>query len=308
MAGLAEIGRVACFACVIAGLSLVAPPAAGAAFPGSNGPIAFWTIHGKLKLKRPGETGSTTVARFPRNFASTRPGFSPNGRRLVFSIYARRRGGVWIVRADGRGRPRRIARSGIDPSFSPDGKRILFANRGRICTMKRDGTGRRCLTKPRRPAVSDSQPVYFPDGSRIVFNRGGAYEHIMIMRADGRRVRALTPRGSATTDPDVSPDGRWIAYSHYGTGRGIYLIRPDGTGRHRVLRGRCERRRAIDGAPSFSPNGRRLAFTRDLERRCGRDRPYISRLLTMRLDGRRIRTVRKSRTLAPSWGAAPRRR
>jgi Tol biopolymer transport system component len=70
---------------------------------------------------------------------------------------------------------------------------------------------------------------------------------------DGTDYRVLVSGGG----PAWSSSGRWIAYAHEGE---IWRIRPDGTGATRVLR-------FPGGAadPSWSPAGRRLAFTVELD-------------------------------------------
>jgi Tol biopolymer transport system component len=62
-------------------------------------------------------------------------------------------------------------------------------------------------------------------------------------------------------EPDFSPDGRWITYrsdaSRYGR-INIWAIRANGNGRHRLTLGHGE---LEPGSPTFSANGRWVAFT-----------------------------------------------
>jgi Tol biopolymer transport system component len=86
--------------------------------------------------------------------------FSPDGRRILVTVFSRSRPGSWIevLRRDGRGR-RRLTSNGRDvaAAWSPDGRRILFtrisrrgfSENGDIYVMKSDGSGVRGLTSGR---------------------------------------------------------------------------------------------------------------------------------------------------------------
>ena len=105
-----------------------------------------------------------------------------------------------------------------------------------------------------------------PDGRRIVFNRNRAGTrslHIGDLRDEGvENVRELVPANfmEQAFTPRWSPDGTHVAYSvwKHGGYRDIrYVDVRDGTWRD------LTNNRAVDGAPSFSADGRLLYFHSD---------------------------------------------
>jgi Tol biopolymer transport system component len=147
---------------------------------------------------------------------------------------------------------------------------------GAIFTVAPDGSGDRQVTSP--PAgLNDEFPDYAADGSLIAFGRCGDFCGVFTVRPDGSHVRPLTrtcPAGEeppACSDnwyPAVSPDVRQVAFVH-AFGRivddqidhvGIYRVSIGGGRMHRVTL--PPTRAAEDNEPQWSPDGRRLIFTR----------------------------------------------
>jgi Tol biopolymer transport system component len=111
-----------------------------------------------------------------------------------------------------------------------------------------------------------------------------------------RRCRRLEDWWDA--EPSSSPSGRRIVYVHYddcgrGLRWGIYVIRADGS--HRRLLIRVRRGDLWLQAPVFSPNGRRIAFTRtffyDLDGDGIRDKTDAVYTASARPQGRPRRTL-----------------
>jgi Tol biopolymer transport system component len=169
-------------------------------------------------------------------------------------------GNICVMRADGTGRRQLTHDKFIDtyPTWSPDGQEIAFTGllrRAAIYVMNSDGSRRRRLTAP---GADEALAAWSTDAQTIAFddNSTGTIE---LLRVDGRRRRALTPRPASL--PAWSPDGKRIAFvSSDGrrlalTTGDIYVINADGSGRRRLTQ--------HGSFPAWSPDGTRIAFSRN---------------------------------------------
>ena len=109
-----------------------------------------------------------------------------------------------------------------------------------IYIMKADGTNQRHLAEGWDLSWS-------PDGRRIALINEG----IDVMNVDGTGLRSLVAHAECCGF-DWSPDGRRIAFVER---RGIRVANTDGTRSDRLTSG-------FDSSPRWSPNGRKLLFTR----------------------------------------------
>jgi Tol biopolymer transport system component len=174
------------------------------------------------------------------------------------------------------GDPQKACEPGIDASLE-----IAFARyegtKGNLAPdiflMNADGSGKLRLTSG---PDADNSPAFSPDGERIAFSREAAEgidtggSQIRAIGVDGCGMETLTRgrRGVLDRDPAWSPDGERIAFTRtrvrfkpeeeaFSTlSQGVYVMDADGTGVTRLT----ERR---DGYPVWSPDGERIAFTRD---------------------------------------------
>jgi dipeptidyl aminopeptidase/acylaminoacyl peptidase len=169
-----------------------------------------------------------------------------------------------------------------------------------IWTVSDDGSGIQRVTGPSSVDRSfDDQPSWSPDGRSLLYRRDlfarAGRRSLWITRADGaekRQVGSEVPndRFASYDVPEWSPDGRWIAFSGRPTGAtpwnrpsaAIWMMSADGGEVRQLTDGY-----AVDTVQAFSPDGRRLAFTRSQSVDGRMDRA----LLTMDLDGRNAAPV-----------------
>ncbi len=275
-------------------------------------------IEGKVASLEAAVAGLTGQTRLTDNSADDYvPSYSPDGRHIAFTSYRDGNGEIYVMNADGSGQTRLTDNSATDggPSWSPDGRRIAFhSNRDgnwEIYVMNADGSGQARLTDN---SAIDYVPSYSPDGRRIAFhsNRDDPDRNdddfifgIYVMNADGSGQTRLTDNSAIDGAPSWSPDGRRIAFhsdrddpdrSDDYRIAGIYVMNADGSGQTRLTDNS-----ATDASPSWSPDGRRIAFT---SYRDGNGEIYV-----MNADGSgQTRLTHISATdAAPSWSPDGRR-
>ena len=183
-------------------------------------------------------------------------------------------------------------------AWSPDGRRFVLSREAgflvkgvpaaHLFVIDSDGSGEKRITDGN---FMDTAPDWSPDGSRIVFSRRNldspdtGYDtqdvFVALIDPDGQKMTPLTRGGERDDNPTWSLDGTRIAYNSDGN---IWIMRSDGTQRRMVT----DDTHHAQGRATWSPDGNHLAFVRleFLENRRGR-----SRLVTLSLDGTRIRTA-----------------
>lgn len=310
LCGMRQGARIAAITTVVLSSALVAVPAQ-AAFPGRNGRIVYSSAAGDIYTMRPDGSGVRRLTNVASTDRATQGSWSPDSRHIVYALLrttatlATQQ--VWVMNSDGSNKHRLFADpffTDWGPKYSPDGSQIVL-NRCRpdfsACAIYRVDSAGRHLTglTAFRTEIDDFWPRYSPDGRQIAFSsfsRGGVQGAVYVMRADGSRIRRLTPAWLGAFTPDWSPDGRRLVFQDHccaGSGESIWRINADGTGLHRLTRSGANH----SFTAIWSPAGDKIAFdlwTPDLS--------SVS-LWEMRPDGSGAHQVRADAT--PSgWGSA----
>jgi Tol biopolymer transport system component len=181
----------------------------------------------------------------------------------------------------------------LDPALSPDGSRIVYRRNPRagsdaadLWLMAVDGSGKRNLTNA--ADASNWAPAWTPDG-RIAFTsqRGGnGTLDLWTMAANGSDPRRVTEGWCEYAQP--SPDGsRFVCAAAVG-GRYDLVIVDARTGARTALTTTPQ----TEFGPSWSPDGRWIAFARDLGERWA--------LLRIRPDGSAEQEV-ATEGVFPTW-------
>ncbi|MCP4230456.1 MAG: hypothetical protein GY771_09970 [bacterium] len=226
-----------------------------------------------------------------------RPSFSPDGETILFHS---NKGGICVMLSNcGDKRPipgYHDIDNGItcNPTYSPDGEKIAFStaldiadNRGDIYIMDKDGYNLNRLTSftlDYEPlytrldipvVIPKKRPMFSPDGSKIIFVHteiDNSYSWIYTVNVDGTGLKRVSDEGAFDIDPAISPDGKKIVYTSHRSsktcgyaplGNGfkcsdgdVYIMNTDGSDKERLTDGESNYR-----YPSFSPDGKTMAYT-----------------------------------------------
>ena len=217
--------------------------------------------------------------------------------RIVFASDRQEADDLWRIAPDGADFSRITTHTSppwyFEPSWSPDGQWIVFeasqpgdsedGRMGQIWKVRADGTD---LTQLTDGSYDDRQPNWSPAGDRILFQRrtpgpstarlsspksgsgqGSDDWNLYTITPTGSSIRPVTTAPSSDTDASWSPDGRWIVYSSDYGGLpvpNIFIVPAEACpepGRRSCTPIRVTRDDAYeDSAPSWSPDGRWIAF------------------------------------------------
>ena len=221
-----------------------------------------------------------------------RASWDRHGRSLVYPLTLYRGDSINVIELGNRSiRPlTRSPWNDSEPSWSPDGSSIAFTRdlvapgEKEIFRMDADGTDVKRLT---HHALEDSSPSWSPSGKQIVFFHDTNQSWVATMDAkDGHHLnRIFRGRTSAW-----SPDGKTIAVG--GNDR-LILVTPAGE----VVRELAVRVGTVAAWPTWSPDGKRIAFTRLVG--CGDD-CVLPSIEIVSVDGGEPADF-ENRAFMPSW-------
>ena len=240
------------------------------------------------------------------------PDWSPDGRRLLFSMMSPGNDLELYRRDPAGGRVRQLTDNAVEDAHaaaSPDGLRLAFVRSGAgnagvsVYLMRADGTGVRRFTTPIR--AYDRYPSFSPDGAQIAFERVGAG---MFVGAVAGGAPRLVAQGS---DPAWSPHGdklAYVAWARLGAQGGLALVGPNGR-RPRLLVGTRRAARAVGAtdaqivSPAWSPDGQQIAFVVQYNPpRYGAAEPELTAVLLVHRSGTGLRVVsREDGTYSIAW-------
>jgi TolB protein len=188
------------------------------------------------------------------------PAFSPEGRSIAYTSYARGSPEIIIMDLETEA-VERIALGGISitPTWIPGGGKLAaslsMTGDEEIYLLTEQGKIDKRLTNSWGIDVS---PSFSPDGRQMAFvSKRSGTPQIYIKDLENGEIRRLTFEGSYNTEPDWSPEGDVIAYSAMKGGRAdICVIGADGEGRQQLTSDA-----GSNESPSWSPDGSLLVFS-----------------------------------------------
>jgi TolB protein len=193
------------------------------------------------------------------------PAWSPNGAQIAYTSFMRNNPDLYVAGAGG-GRPTKIAGyrgMNTGAAWSPDGSKLAL-------TLSKDGNPEIYIVRASDGGILkritthsaiDTSPAWSPDGSKLAFvsDRNGGPQ-IFVVSANGGAATQVSFNGNYNTTPTWSPrKGKEIlAYTTRDGGR-YDIVTLDLQTKQMV---RITQGEGNNEEPSFSPDGRAIAFAR----------------------------------------------
>ncbi len=242
------------------------------------------------------------------------PKLAPDGRRLVFTSFSNGVPRVAVLDLDS-GRTQIMQSTpgtmSFAPNWSPDGRWIAYSQEegGATNLWLMDAASGAARPLTRGPSI-DTSPDFSPDGRRIVFesDRSGQTQLYVLSLDEGGaaglpEARRISFGAGSYGTPAWSPRGDLIAFTRSdeaaaaegappASGLRIGVMRPDGNGERLLTAAH------LDEGPSWSPNGRVIAFARRAV-----DGTESGALHSIDVTGRNLRRIQVSGAVSdPDWG------
>jgi Tol biopolymer transport system component len=281
-------------ACAFAAAMLPIAPAE-AAFPGSNGVIAFSSLRDgnrniyvhDLTIPNPGPNEFQLTTSVGDDFT---PALDPAGTHIVFMSQRKDppttgtgKARIWTLNLNHSGSTWSSSNetdvsgtspstpAATQPSWSRDGTQIVYVSAGsphsQIFVMNADGTNKHAvLTAP--DGCDDTLPAWSPVADRIAYtSQCGTHAQIFVVpvNATGTQVGPavnLSNNAFSDTKPDWSPDGSKLAFASDATGSSqIYsMSSSDGSSRTQLTTDLND-----NGQPAWSPDGAQIVYASHLD-------------------------------------------
>jgi WD40 repeat protein len=309
---------------------LCTPTAANAAFPGSNGKLAF-VRDGQIWTMDAGGTGQTQLT--TGLTTATEPEWSPDGTRILYTRGTScgtncTRREVRVMNADGTGDAHVYGPGGygvFSPTWSPDGKRVAFivpdyVGPGcchfayQIYTADLAGSDLDLVwLEPEPQQLSDL--AWSPKGDELAYTRDAGFNFYKLVNVKGigsgtgpaRNLVPTDPENWTASAPSWSPDATRVGYlvdTRPATESDVAVVNSDGTGETPLTADDVQQY-----GEEWSPDGTKIAFSGQ-EPGCASD--CNPELYVMNADGtgsvRLTNTIASSET-SPDWqpvvGSAP---
>jgi Tol biopolymer transport system component len=295
-------------------LALMAANPIQAAFPGTNGVIAYDKAGDIWLTDSRGIDSFTVNLTNSPNASDLNPSVSPDGRHVAFEsnrgtsdyeIY------TLSIYTGTLGQVTNNAVSDLDPAWSPDGRKLAYVSPtdapGRsdmdIWIKNANGTGSATNVTSTGVASSranDLAPSWSPLGNEIAYYVSDGYD-IVVKNPDTHVNRNLT---TGTADealmPNWSPDGSRIAFQRRSGPSSDYEVwtvwASDGTDGQQLTSNAFD-----DEYPAYSPDGTRITFSRE---DFGGDYDLYSVASSGTVPDERVIAGTEDQEFAPDWGAA----